>query len=55
LYDIDGDGVISSVDLLTVKRGFPANSLIGKELGILDNHIVENQLRRNNGGVIPDS
>ena len=40
---------------MTVKNGFPANSLIGKELGILDNHIVENQLRRNYGGTIPDS
>jgi len=55
MYDIDGDVIITPLDLLTIKNAFPANSLIGKEIAILDEHIVNNQLKKNYGGIVPDS
>lgn len=47
MFDLDKDGLIGPLDVEILRKNFPQNSLIGKEIDLLTEFVIENQILRN--------
>ena len=45
LYDVDGDGIISSSDIVEIQKNIIPSSAIGLEIQVLADHYVDTRIK----------